>query len=191
MAKQIQTEIAPVTKAGKNEVHHKSISFRVFPGRTYYDGKLRGMFYWCHVFKNEADLQNFYEATKPESAIDVDQTHGVVMKYRNSRVNKAGKRRTSLEIGTILLCMDRIGTWYVSHESFHAALHWLDCMKMMPLFKQYTTAGEYYDKFGFKDTYWDCPEEILAFAIGDTSSQIYKMLEETDAVEWSKSGKKD
>lgn len=76
-------------------------------------------------------------------------------------------RKGGLDCGEILLVLGRSGPSRVSHECTHAAYTFL-----------HRTGVEMPDRYAgpFKGRYMDNPEEHLAYAIGNMTSQIYNRL---------------
>lgn len=138
-------------------------TFKVYPGRDYYQGRKIGHYFHVNVFETQMEMM-FWSAANGSGVVP-ENINAMVMAYD---VEKNGIKNKCL--GSMVFHRERLGCGIVSHEASHAVIRWMERMKMNKEFGQnLMTPAD-----GFVDV--NDIEEVFCYAVGEVTSQIYHNL---------------
>ena len=151
-------------------------TFRVYPGfrnREHNTG-IRGLYFVVRVYTTLAEMRKCCAEDGTSPANFFQGAYGACQKWQIKSVKpKRGKRKgrpaRTKEAGQIMLARRHLGVAIVSHECAHAACYWfsrIKCKSERAWVKDVTKVEDVIQ------------EEMLCYAVGELSRQVYLGLEE-------------
>ena len=132
--------------------------FNINPGKYNPFQPSLSHYYTIHIFETIEGLRKYYKKLVPWEK-NIDSTMGVVIPYIWEKMVD-GKWVYRPKIGDVLLYKNRLTVNIISHEAVHMSTHFLRVLNLLNLSKE-----------GINDD-----EEMLAYCIGNCTSEIYKKL---------------
>ena len=146
-------------------------TFRVYPGLGNFEHSTgrRGLYFIVRCYATFKEMREVATEDGVSPASFFRRGQGVCQKWRWHHIPdvKMRTRWRQKECGQILLCRKRLGASIVSHECTHAAVYWL---------------GEITQQSDPDYVRVQCnkrSEELLAYAVGEMTRQVYNGLEES------------
>ena len=138
-------------------------SFRIYPGLGNYEHNngRRGIYFTVRIFKTLAELRKaaIEGGTQHKSASYYRNALGVCQTWKETEHLRGKHKYTTRDAGQILLCEKHASPDVVAHECAHAANYWFRRIKSIDLKRPIVVKRQ--------------EEELLCYAIGEMTNQVY------------------